>query len=416
MTTDAPRSDFLRIASERGFVHQCTDLAGLDARLSAGPVSAYVGYDCTADSLHVGHLISIMLLRLWQNTGNRPVVLLGGGTTRIGDPSFRDESRPLLTDAQIEANKRGIRGVFERFLAFGDSGPGAIEVDNASWLDELRYIPLLREVGVHFSVNRMLTLDSVKQRLEREHSLTFLEFNYMILQSYDFRELNRRHGVAVQMGGSDQWGNIVMGADLIRRMDGAEAYGLTVPLLTTASGQKMGKTASGAVWLNADRLAPFGYWQFWRNTEDPDVGKFLRLFTDLPMAEIARLEVLQGAELNAAKAVLATEATALLHGRAAAEEAAKAAAGDSAAGLPIVSVQIGPDGVPVWKLPVLAGVSASNSEARRLIQGGGLRLNDHPVVDINLVLTASDFPDGKLKLSAGKKRQFIMTIEVPAAG
>jgi tyrosyl-tRNA synthetase len=409
MSTAAPRSDFLRIASERGFVHQCTDMAALDEKLRAGPLAAYVGYDCTADSLHVGHLISIMLLRLWQNTGNRPVVLLGGGTTRIGDPSFRDESRPLLTDAQIEANKRGIRGVFERFLAFGDSGPGAIEVDNATWLDELRYIPLLREVGVHFSVNRMLTLDSVKQRLEREHSLTFLEFNYMILQSYDFRELNRRHGVAVQMGGSDQWGNIVMGADLIRRMDGAEAYGLTVPLLTTASGQKMGKTASGAVWLNADRLAPFGYWQFWRNTEDPDVGKFLRLFTDLPLAEIARLEVLQGAELNAAKAVLATEATALLHGREAAEEAAKAAAGDSAAGLPVIVVPEIADGIAAFALVQRAFGLASNAEARRQIRGGGVRLNDAAVTDEALMIGAAALAeDGAARLSLGRKRQVLV--------
>jgi tyrosyl-tRNA synthetase len=409
MSTDAPRSDFLRIASERGFVHQCTDLASLDARLCAGPVSAYVGYDCTADSLHVGHLISIMLLRLWQRTGNRPVVLLGGGTTRIGDPSFRDESRPLLTDAQIEANKRGIRGVFKTFLDFGEGPSGAIEVDNATWLDELRYIPLLREVGVHFSVNRMLTLDSVKQRLEREHSLTFLEFNYMILQAYDFRELSRRHGVAVQMGGSDQWGNIVMGADLIRRMDGAEAYGLTVPLLTTASGAKMGKTAQGAVWLNADRLAPFGYWQFWRNTEDPDVGRFMRLFTELPMDEIARLEKLRGAELNAAKAILATEATALLHGRAAAEAAAKAAAGGSAEGLPVVIVPEITEGLPAFALVARAFGLASNAEARRQIRGGGVRLNDAAVTDEGAMIDAAALvADGAARLSLGRKRQVLI--------
>jgi tyrosyl-tRNA synthetase len=409
MTTDAPRSDFLRIASERGFVHQCTDLAGLDARLSAGPVSAYVGYDCTADSLHVGHLISIMLLRLWQRTGNRPVVLLGGGTTRIGDPSFRDESRPLLTDEQIEANKRGIRGVFETFLDFGAGANAAIEVDNATWLDELRYIPLLREVGVHFSVNRMLTLDSVKQRLEREHSLTFLEFNYMILQSYDFRELSRRHGVAVQMGGSDQWGNIVMGADLIRRMDGAEAYGLTVPLLTTASGAKMGKTAQGAVWLNADRLAPFGYWQFWRNTEDPDVGKFLRLFTELPLGEIARLEALQGAELNTAKATLATEATALLHGRAAAEAAARAAAGEGSAGLPVIVVPELADGIAAFALVQRAFALPSNAEARRQIRSGGVRLNDAPVTDEGAMIGAAALvEDGAARLSLGRKRQVLL--------
>jgi tyrosyl-tRNA synthetase len=409
MTTPPLRSDFLRTASERGFVHQCTDLAGLDARLAAGPLSAYVGYDCTADSLHVGHLISIMLLRLWQRTGNRPVVLLGGGTTRIGDPSFRDESRPLLTDAQIEANKRGIRGVFERFLDFGSGPAAAIEVDNAAWLDELRYIPLLREVGVHFSVNRMLTQDSVRQRLEREHSLTFLEFNYMILQAYDFRELYRRHGVTVQMGGSDQWGNIVMGADLIRRTDQAEAFGLTVPLLTTASGAKMGKTAQGAVWLNADRLAPFGYWQFWRNTEDPDVGRFLRLFTELPLAEIARLEALRSAELNEAKIVLATEATALLHGRAAAEAAAKAASGDSAEGLPVVVVPELASGIAAFALVARAFGLASNAEARRQIRGGGVRLNDAPVTDeAAMIGRAALAEDGAARLSLGRKRHVLV--------
>jgi tyrosyl-tRNA synthetase len=350
-----------------------------------------------------------MLLRLWQRTGNRPVVLLGGGTTRIGDPSFRDESRPLLTDDQIEANKRGIRGVFETFLDFGAGANGAIEVDNATWLDELRYIPLLREVGVHFSVNRMLTLDSVKQRLEREHSLTFLEFNYMILQSYDFRELSRRHGVAVQMGGSDQWGNIVMGADLIRRMDGAEAYGLTVPLLTTASGAKMGKTAQGAVWLNADRLAPFGYWQFWRNTEDPDVGKFLRLFTELPLGEIARLEALQGAELNTAKATLATEATALLHGRAAAEAAARAAAGEGSAGLPVIVVPELADGIAAFALVQRAFALPSNAEARRQIRSGGVRLNDAPVTDEGAMIGAAALvEDGAARLSLGRKRQVLL--------
>jgi tyrosyl-tRNA synthetase len=409
MSTDAPSSAFLAAAAARGFIHQCTDLEALDRRLAAGPVAAYVGYDCTADSLHVGHLISIMLLRLWQRTGNRPVVLLGGGTTRIGDPSFRDESRPLLTDAEIAANKRGIRGVFEKFLVFGDGPAGAIEEDNATWLDELRYIPLLREVGVHFSVNRMLALDSVRQRLEREHALTFLEFNYMILQAYDFRELHRRHGVAVQMGGSDQWGNIIMGADLIRRTDQAEAFGLTVPLLTTASGAKMGKTAQGAVWLNADRLAPFGYWQFWRNTEDPDVGRFLRLFTELPLDEIARLEALRGAELNAAKIVLATEATALLHGRDAAEAAAKAASGDSAAGLPVVVVPELADGIAAFTLVARAFGLASNAEARRQIRGGGVRLNDRPVTDEAAVIDARALvEDGAARLSLGRKRQVLV--------
>ncbi|MFN3449110.1 MAG: tyrosine--tRNA ligase, partial [Roseococcus sp.] len=307
--------DFLDVLRERGFIHQVTDEAGLKARLVKGPVAGYIGFDCTADSLHVGHLVQIMMLRWLARTGNRPVVLMGGGTTKIGDPSGRDETRQLLSEEAIEANKAGIRRSFSGFLEFGE-GPGkAIMLDNAEWLDELRYIPFLREVGRHFSVNRMLTMDSVRLRLERDQPLTFIEFNYMLLQSYDFLELRRRHGVVLQMGGSDQWGNIVMGADLIRRMDGAEAFGITSPLITTASGAKMGKTAAGAVWLNPDRLAPYDYWQFWRNAEDADVARFLALFTDLPMAEIARLGALRGAEVNEAKKVLATEATALLHGR-----------------------------------------------------------------------------------------------------
>ena len=316
--------DFLQAARERGFLHQATDEAALAAKLRAGPVSAYIGFDCTADSLHVGHLMSIMLLRLFQRTGNRPVVLIGGGTTKVGDPSGKDEARQLLTEAVIEANKQGIRRSFESFLEFG---PGkAVMLDNAEWLDELRYIPFLRDVGRHFSVNRMLTMDSVRLRLERDQPLSFLEFNYMLLQSYDFLELHRREGVTLQMGGSDQWGNIVLGADLVRRMaGGAEAFGLTTPLLTTASGAKMGKTAAGAVWLNPDRLSPWDYWQFWRNVEDADVGRFLALFTDLPMAEVRRLAALRGAEVNEAKKVLANAATALLHGRDAAEVAAETA-------------------------------------------------------------------------------------------
>ncbi|WP_439580330.1 tyrosine--tRNA ligase [Elioraea sp.] len=404
----APRSDFLREAAARGFIHQCTDLDALDAALRAGPVSAYVGYDCTADSLHVGHLISIMLLRLWQRTGNRPVVLLGGGTTKIGDPSGRDESRRLLSEEEIEANKRGIRRPFERLLRFGTGASDAIEADNAEWLDTLRYIPLLREIGVHFSVNRMLSMDSVRLRLERDQPLSFLEFNYMILQSYDFRELNRRHGVAVQMGGSDQWGNIVMGADLIRRTDRRDAFGLTVPLLATASGAKMGKTAAGAVWLNDDRLAPFGYWQFWRNTEDLDVGRFLRLFTELPEAEIARLESLRGAELNQAKIVLATEATALLHGRASAEAAAAAAAGAAEAGLPTVTVPELAGGMPAFALVARAFGLASNAEARRHIRGGAVRLNDAPVTDEGAVIGAEALRDGAARLSLGRKQQVLV--------
>ncbi|RYI86176.1 MAG: tyrosine--tRNA ligase, partial [Acetobacteraceae bacterium] len=303
-----PTSDFLRQAQERGYIHQVTDAAALDARLGAGVVSGYIGFDCTADSLHVGSLLQIMLLRLMQKTGHRPVVLMGGGTTKVGDPSFRDEARPLLDDAAIERNKAGIRKVFDAFLQFGDGPADAIMLDNAEWLDELRYIPFLRDVGRHFSVNRMLTMDSVRLRLDREQNLSFLEFNYMLLQSYDFSELRRRHGITLQMGGSDQWGNIVMGVELCRRMDGAEAFGITTPLITSASGAKMGKTAAGAIWLSADKLSPYDYWQFWRNTEDADVGRFLALFTELPMDEVRRLGALAGAEVNEAKKVLATEA------------------------------------------------------------------------------------------------------------
>ena len=403
------KSDFLREAALRGYIHQCTDLEALDAALLAGPVSAYVGYDATADSLHVGHLVSIMLLRLWQQTGNRPVPLMGGGTTKIGDPSGRDTSRQLLTTEAINANISSIRGVFEKFLDF--SGPNAaLMVDNAEWLDELKYIPLLREIGPHFSVNRMLTMDSVRLRLEREQPLTFLEFNYMILQSFDFRELARRYGVAVQMGGSDQWGNIVMGADLIRRTDARPAFGLTVPLLATASGAKMGKTAEGAVWLNADRLKPFDYFQYWRNTEDPDVGKFLKLFTELELPEIDRLSALRGAEVNAAKIVLATEATALLHGRDAAEAAARAAAGVAEEGLPTIALAEGElaAGIPAFSLVARAFALASNAEARRQIRGGGVRLNDAALEDEARLITRADLQDGAAKLSLGRKRHVLL--------
>ncbi|MBY0337555.1 MAG: tyrosine--tRNA ligase [Acetobacteraceae bacterium] len=403
-------SDFLDIVRERGFVHQVTDEAALRARLSGGVVSAYIGFDCTADSLHVGHLLSIMLLRWFQKTGHKPVVLMGGGTTKVGDPSGRDETRQLLTDAQIEANKAGIRRTFAPFLAFGDGAADAIMLDNAAWLDELRYIPFLREVGRHFSVNRMLTMDSVRLRLEREQPLSFIEFNYMLLQSYDFVELNARHGVALQMGGSDQWGNIVMGADLVRRMRGAEAFGLTTPLLTTASGQKMGKTAGGAVWLSAERLAPYDYWQFWRNAEDADVGRFLALFTELPMAEVRRLAALAGAEVNEAKKVLATEATAMLHGRAAAEEAAETARrafeeGQAAETLPAITHALP---APVADLLVAAGLVATKGEAKRLVAQNGVRLNDAPVTDAQAPVTASDLRDGAAKLSAGKKRHVLV--------
>ncbi|MBN9562732.1 MAG: tyrosine--tRNA ligase [Alphaproteobacteria bacterium] len=405
-----PTSDFLHEATERGFVFQCTDTDALDAALKAGPLSAYIGFDCTADSLHVGSLVQIMALRLLQKHGHRPVVLMGGGTTRIGDPSGRDESRQMLSDAQIAANMAGIRRCFTPFLRFGDGPSDAMMANNADWLDALHYIDLLRDIGTHFTINRMLTFDSVRLRLDREQPLTFLEFNYMILQSYDFRELFRRFGVRLQMGGSDQWGNIVSGVDLVRRTEAKEVFGLTTPLITTSSGAKMGKTARGAIWLTADRLAPFDYWQFWRNTEDGDVGRFLRLFTDHDLAEIARLERLGGAEINEAKKVLATAATALAHGPAEAAAAAEAArlafeAGEATNALPGIDVPR-PDldaGIPAFRLFVLSGLAASNGEARRLIRGGGARVNDAPVAKEDTLVAAADLRDGAIKLSAGRK-------------
>jgi tyrosyl-tRNA synthetase len=405
------QSEFLAEAKARGFVFQCTDEAALDAALKAGPVAGYAGFDLTADSLHVGHMIPIMLLRLFQKHGHRPVAIVGGGTTRIGDPSFREEARQLLSDEQIAANLVGISKNLEAFINFGEGPNDAIMVNNADWLDRLSYIELLREVGVHFSINRMLSFDSVKSRLEREQGLTFLEFNYSILQSYDFRELNRRHNVLVQFGGSDQWGNIVSGIDLIRRTDQKSTYGLTTPLITTTSGAKMGKSAAGAVWLTADKLSPYHYWQFWRNTEDADVGKFLKLFTDLPLAEIANLEALGGAEINAAKIILATEATALAHGRAAAEQAAETARktfeeGAAAENLPSVDVPAGElaAGIPAFALFVRAGLAASNGEARRLIRGGGARLNDAVITNEGQIIAAA----GTIKLSAGKKSHVLV--------
>jgi len=402
---------FLTEATARGFIHQCTDPEALSAALQAAPVSAYIGFDCTADSLHVGSLVSIMLLRLLQKHGHRPVVLMGGGTTRIGDPSGRDESRQLLTDAVIASNMAGIRKVFAHYLTFGDGERDAVMVNNADWLDSLGYIDVLREIGPHFSVNRMLTMDSVKLRLDREQPLTFLEFNYAILQSYDFRELRRRLGVTLQMGGSDQWGNIVSGADLVRRTDAAQVFGLTTPLITTSSGAKMGKSAKGAVWLNADRVSAYDFWQFWRNTEDADVGRFLRLFTDIPLPEIARLEALPGAEINEAKKILATAATALAHGQAAADAAAETARrafeeGEAAETLPGVTVPVGEleAGIPAFRLFALAGLAASNGEARRLIRGGGARVTDAPVTDEGQVISARDARDGAIKLSAGRKQ------------
>jgi tyrosyl-tRNA synthetase len=420
LDTMNPRSAFLAAAQERGFIHQCTDMAALDARLaavnSAGPVTAYLGYDCTADSLHVGNLVGIMLLRLFQRTGNRPIVLMGGGTTKIGDPSGKDEARQLLDAAAIARNMAGIRRVFDKFLHFGDGSCDAAMVNNADWLDELRYIPLLRDIGRHFSVNRMLTLESVKLRLDREQPLSFLEFNYPILQAYDFVELSRRFGCELQFGGSDQWGNIVAGVDLGRRVESKALFGLTTPLLATASGAKMGKTVGGAVWLNAERLTPYDYWQYWRNTEDSDVGRFLRLFTELPLGEIARLEKLADAEINEAKKVLATEATALAHGPAAAEAAAATArtvfeSGGSGEQLPQVWIPKNAleRGIPAFELFVRAGLANSNSEARRLIKGGGARLNDAVVGGEMQKISLADLdPQGEIKLSAGRKRHAIV--------
>ena len=411
-----PPSDFLHEAEARGFVHQCTDAAALDAAMRAGALSGYSGFDCTADSLHVGSLVQIMLLRLLQRHGHRPVVVLGGGTSRIGDPSGRDEARQPLTDAGIAANMAGIRRCFDPFLRFGDGSADAVALNNADWLDRLGYIELLRDVGAEFSMSRMLSFDSVRTRLEREQGLTFLEFNYSVLQSYDFRELHRRHGVRLQLGGSDQWGNIVSGVELARRTDGVPLFGLTTPLLTTASGAKMGKTARGAVWLTADRLGPYDYWQFWRNTEDADVGRFLRLFTDIPLEEAARLEALGGAEVNEAKKVLATEATGLAHGPAAAAEAAEAArrtfgqkggeqgAADAALPTYLVAADALAAGIPVVRLLAECGLASSGGEARRLVRGGGARVNDVPVADETALVTAADMRDGAVKLSAGRKQ------------
>jgi tyrosyl-tRNA synthetase len=410
------RSDFLKVAAERGFIHQCTDLEALDARLASGPVTAYLGYDCTADSLHVGHLLGIMLLRWFQKTGNKPIALIGGGTTKIGDPSFRDEARPMLSDAEIAHNIAGIRKTFAKFLQFGSRTTDAVMVNNAEWLDELHYIPLLRDIGRHFSVNRMLTQDSVKLRLDREQPLSFLEFNYPILQAYDFVELSRRFGCELQIGGSDQWGNIVAGVELGRRVESKTLFGLTTPLLTTASGAKMGKTAQGAVWLNAERLSPYDYWQFWRNTEDENVGRYLKLFTELALAEIEKLEKLRDAEINEAKKVLATEATALAHGREAAEAAAETArevfeAGGAGGDLPEVALSRDAleRGIPAFELFARAGLASSNGEARRLIKGGGARVNDVAVKGETQPVSLADLdPQGLIKLSAGRKRHAIV--------
>jgi tyrosyl-tRNA synthetase len=409
----AYKSDFLRILAERGFIHQVSDADGLDAKAAGGPITAYVGFDATAPSLHIGNLLTIMMLRWLAKTGHRPIALMGGGTSKIGDPSGKDTTRALLTSAQIDRNIASIRSVFSCFLDFE---AGALMANNAEWLDKLEYIPFLRDVGRHFTINKMLTFDSVKLRLEREQPLTFLEFNYMILQAYDFVELHKRHGCILQMGGSDQWGNIVNGIDLGRRLLNVQLFALTTPLLTTSSGSKMGKTETGAVWLNADMTSPYDYWQFWRNCEDADVGRLLKLFTELPLDEVARLAQLKGQELNEAKKILATEATALLHGRAAAEQAAETARrtfeeGALAETLPTVEIpsETFEPALSVLDAALHVGLVSSKSEARRQIKGGGLRVNDVAVADEKMVLTPRDLtPEGVVKLSLGRKRHVLL--------
>jgi tyrosyl-tRNA synthetase len=412
-----PQSDFLGVLIERGFLHQCSDLAGLDQLAKSGELIAYIGFDCTASSLHAGSLVQIMLLRWLQKTGGKPIALMGGGTTRVGDPSGKDASRQLLPLETIAANKEGIKRVFAKFLNFGDGKQDAIMPDNADWLASLNYIDFLRDTGRHFSVNRMLSMDSVKLRLERDQELSFLEFNYMCLQAYDFVELFRRQGCVLQMGGSDQWGNIVTGIDLGRRMGTRQLYGLTSPLLTTASGAKMGKTAQGAVWLDESMLPIFEYWQYWRNCEDQDTGRFLKLFTELPLDEIARLEALGGTEINEAKKILATEAAAMVHGREAALQAAETARltfemGSLAEDLP--SVEIGTAeieaGFGVLAAFVKAGLAASTGEARRQIKGGGLKINDRTVTDERAMIGLANVTEGIVKLSLGKKRHILLKI------
>ena len=407
-------SDLICQYTERGYIHQATNIEALDEAANSKVLPSYIGFDCTADSLHVGSLVQIMMLRILQKTGHKPIVLMGGGTTKVGDPSGKDTARPLLSDQDIEANKNGIKTVFEKYLKFGDGPTDAVMVDNADWLDTLGYIRFLRDFGPHFSINRMMSMDSVKIRLDREQPLSFLEFNYAILQAYDFLELRRRYGCLLQMGGSDQWGNIVTGIDLTRRVDAQEIFGLTSPLITTASGAKMGKSADGAVWLNDDKLSAFDFWQFWRNTEDADVGRFLALFTELPMDEVSRLAALEGADINDAKIVLANEATTLCHGADAAAHAMQTAqqtfAGSGVSdGLPQFDLTAGQaDGLDMIEALNIVGFAKSNGEARRLIRGGGARVNDVAVNDENMRLTMADFIDGKAKISAGKKRHAML--------
>ncbi len=409
------RSAFMKEFAARGHLHQCTNEEGLDALMAKERVAGYIGFDCTAPSLHIGNLTQIMRLRVLQRGGHKPIVVVGGGTTKVGDPSGKDETRQLLTDEQIEANKRRHMEIYRRFLTFGDGPSDAIMVDNAEWLDKLQYIPFLRDVGRHFTINRMITMDSVKLRLDREQPLTFLEFNYMIMQSYDFVELFRRYNCRLQMGGSDQWGNIVSGIDLARRTDNAELYGLTSPLITTSSGAKMGKTAAGAVWLSADMLSPYDYWQYWRNVEDADVGRFLKVFTDLPLDEISRLEALRGSDVNDAKKTLANEATALCHGRAESDRAAETSrqtfeGSGMSANLPTVEIPHAElaSGIGVLAAFTRAGLTSSNGDARRQIAGGGLRVNDDAIADEKLTLGEQQLRDGVIKLSLGKKKHVLL--------
>lgn len=413
------KSDFLNILEARGFIHQCSDFDALDAKLNEGTQSAYIGFDATADSLHVGSLVQIMMLYWLQQCGHKPITLMGGGTTKVGDPSGKDESRKMLDEDGIAKNIEGIKQVFAKYLTYGDGESDARMVNNDDWLSELKYIEFLRDYGPHFTINRMMTFDSVKLRLEREQPLTFLEFNYMILQAYDFVELKKRYGTILQMGGSDQWGNIINGVELGRRTDGAHLFALTTPLLTTASGAKMGKTADGAVWLNADKLSPYDYWQYWRNTEDADVGRFLRLFTTLPLEEIEKLEALEGQEINEAKKVLAHEATKMCHGEDAANEAAATAqkvfeqgsVGDDLPSIDIDEARLS-NGVPVTELLVEADLADSKGKARKLIEQGGAKLNDAKIMDIDMLASSGDLTDdGYIKLSAGKKKHALVRVK-----
>jgi len=408
--TYTPKSEFLHVMQSRGFMQDCTDIEGLDAQLQSGVTPAYIGFDATADSLHVGSLIQIMMLRWLQKTGHKPITLMGGGTTKIGDPSGKDESRQLITTEIIDQNIEGIRKVFAKFMRFGDGATDAIQPNNADWLDDLQYIPFLRDYGRHFTINRMLTMESVKTRLDREQPLTFLEFNYMLLQSYDFMKLNEIYGCGLQMGGSDQWGNIVNGIDLTRRINGNAVFGLTTPLLTKADGSKMGKSASGAIWLNEDKLSSYEYWQFWRNSLDADVGKFLRLFTEIPLDEVARLEALEGQEINDAKIALADAVTTLTHGSDAAE-AAKATAQDvfekGGLGDDLPSLDVPTDGTSLTQALVQSGLVASGKEAKRIIAGGGARLNDELVSDAGLMITRNML-DQPIKISSSKKKHAIL--------